>query len=577
MPPLEALSEQGNQLWSLWRMLRKRLWMIIAVYVAMTLTITLDAMKEPPMYRATAQLLIEHENPNVISFDEAVGVEYVHDSDVPSSSYYKTQYNILQSRSLARRVIRTLDLHRHPVFTSVDAPSLLETLKALPKRWLLQLIHGAQGLVMEKTETGMPTQPQAAADPESALIGRFLNQLTIAPIPGTRLVNVHFAARTPYLAAEVANTLANIYVDQNLEMRFAASQESVNWLHQRVKEMRDKVERAELALQRYKETHNIVSFQDHQNTVVNQLTELNKEFTRAKTNLIGVEALYQQVNDLSRQPNLIESIPAVMNNVRIQGLKQDRDATINIISRLEERLKSQHPDIIKYKSKVNELQQKIDDEIDNVLSSIDVDYNVKKLHLEKLKEAFEQYKIEAQNLNKLSIKYNVLSLNAQSNRDLYDILLESVKKTGISMELERNNIRVIESAEVPNGPMNTILISKFTQASLLGLVLGLGLAFLLESFDSTIKTPEEAQRLLELPVLCTVRQLKTRQKKTEQMGAGLVSLQMPHSQAAEAFKTLCTNLLLGYAETPRNIFLVTSPNPRDGKTTVAANLAIGMA
>ncbi len=152
-----------------------------------------------------------------------------------------------------------------------------------------------------------------------------------------------------------------------------------------------------------------------------------------------------------------------------------------------------------------------------------------------------------------------------------------MKKTGISMELERNNIRIIDAAEVPAYPFGVSLISKFMKASLLGLALGFGLAFLLESFDTTIKTPEEAQRLLQLPILCTVRELKTSKQKKEDRGVGLVSLQMPRSQAAEAFKTLCTNLLLGYAETPRTVFLVTSPHPHDGKTTVAANLAIGMA
>ncbi len=263
MGPLEATSEQENHLWYIWRVLRKRLWMIVAVYVAISVTLGIDAMKKPPMYRATAQLLIEHENPNIIPFEEAVGKEYVHDSDVPSSSYYKTQYKILQSRSLARRVIRTLKLQHHPIFTEADTPSLIQTLQALPKTLLTQVMHRAKGLLTPTPEAQQPRVTQAHADAESALIGRFLHHLTVEPVSDTRLVNIHFTARTPHLAAEVANTLSNIYVDQNLEMRFAASQESVDWLHRRVQDMRDKVEQAELALQRYKEANNIVSFKEH--------------------------------------------------------------------------------------------------------------------------------------------------------------------------------------------------------------------------------------------------------------------------------------------------------------------------
>ena len=145
------------------------------------------------------------------------------------------------------------------------------------------------------------------------------------------------------------------------------------------------------------------------------------------------------------------------------------------------------------------------------------------------------------------------------------------------MELKRSNIRIIDAAEVPTHAVSALLTSRFSFGSLLGLALGLGLALLLESFDSSIKTPEEAQNLLQLPILCVVGQLKGGDKTGEQQGVGLVSLQRPQSQAAEAFKTLCTNLLLGYGETPRSVFLVSSPNPRDGKTTVAANLAISMA
>ncbi len=577
MEPLETLAEHENQLWYFWRTLRKRLWMIIAVYVVVTLTLNMDAMQKPPVYRATAQLLIEHENPNVISFEEAVGKEYVHDSDVPSSSYYQTQYEILQSRSLARRVIRKLNLQNHLVFTQIDTPSLFQTLQALPKRFLMQVMHWTQNLTASENETHAAPADQVNLHSEKALIRHLLSRLTIQPISGTRLVNIHFRARTPYLAAEVANTLALVYVDQSLEMRFAVSQESVDWLYRRVKDMRDKVEHADLALQRYKESHNIVSLEGRQNTIINQMAELSGEITKARADLVGVEALYQQTKNLRRQPDFIEPIPSVVNNLRIQTLKQDRDAILHLVSELKKRLKSQHPDILKYQKKFDKLKQNIDLEIENIISSFKDNYNNKKLHLGKLEEILEEYKAKTQKLNKILIQYSVLNLDVKSNRDLYDVLLESMKKTGISMELKRSNIRIIEAAEVPDGAVGAALISRFTQASLLGLVLGFGLAFLLESFDRAIKTPEEAQRLLQLPILCTVRQLKTRQKKAQKLGAGLISLQMPRSQAAEAFKTLCTNLLLGYAETPRTVFLVTSPNPRDGKTTVAANLAIGMA
>ena len=578
MAPLEIPSEQENQLWRFWRLIRKRLWMIVAIYVVIALTLSLDAMQKPRLYRATTQLLIEHENPKVISFEEAIGKQYVHDSNVPSSSYYQTQFKILQSRSLALRVIRALNLQYHPVFTEPEAPGFLQRLRALPRRLLTRGVNQVNGWIAPAPS---PAVEPTARDAEKVLIGRFLQHLTIQPLAGTRLVNIHFTARTPHLAAEVVNTFAQIYVDQSLEMRFAASQESVDWLHRRVKDMRDQVEKADVALQQYKETHNIVSLEERQNTIASQMAALNQELLQTKTALISVEVLYQQMQKLQGRTGTLEFVPEIMKNARIQSLKQDRDAMIYMVTELKKRLKPQHPDILKHQQEADKLEEKINVEIQDIIKSIEFDYDNKKLHLRNIEKILDGYKKEAQELNKISTHYNVLNLDSKSNRDLYDILLESMKKTGISMELKRSNIRVIDAAEVSVDSVGATLISRFSLGSLLGLAVGLGLALLLESFDSSIKTPEEAQHMLQLPILCAVGQLKardnTRDKTDGQQGVGLVSLQRPQSQAAEAFKTLCTNLLLGYIDAPRTVFLVTSPNPRDGKTTVAANLAISMA
>ena len=245
---------------------------------------------------------------------------------------------------------------------------------------------------------------------EKALIGRFLHHLTIEPITGTRLVKIHFTARTPHLAAEVVNTFAQIYVDQSLEMRFAASQESVDWLHRRVKDMRDQVEKADFALQQYKETNNIVSFEERRTTVVNQMAALNRELLQTKTELISVESLYQQMRNLQGRERAIEFIPAMMNNVRLQTLKQDRDAMIRMVADLKKRLKPQHPEILKHQEKADKIERQIDDEIQAMIASVEFDYRNKKTHLAKLEEILGDYQREAQELNKISTHYNVLSL-----------------------------------------------------------------------------------------------------------------------------------------------------------------------
>ena len=578
MKQVETSDQQEGLLRHYTQVLRKRLWLVLTV-LSVIVTITLiDTARTRPLYKATARLLFEREHPPIIPFNEAMGDNPVIDPMVAYSSYYQTQYKLLQSRSLAQRVIQSLQLQRHPEFTARQgSPGLLSRFKQLPHTLLGMFLRWLRPSVKEPGD-GAATQTAPSTSNASAnLVDSFLARLEIKPIPDTRLVDVSFTAHDPALAANVANTLSRIHIDQNLERRFEASQESVDWLNQRVQDMREKVEKAERALQRYKEQHGTVSLEEHQNVVVQQLADLNAALTDANTAFIAAQTLFREMQRIAQNASVAGSIPLVANNRLIQVLKEKYAALRDQAAEMEERWGPRHPGRIEIQAKMQALTNELHSEVRKAVRGLATDYEVAKARMNAIEQAFERKKQEAQQFNSVAIQYGVLKREVETNRQLYNALLTNMKETSISSELKRNTIRIADAAETPRGPIHPRPMSNIIRATLIGLILGVGFALLLESFDTTIYTAEEAEQLLHLPALGVVGRFKISEPHRVGRSASLVTVKHPRSQPAEAFKTLRANLLMGDAETPCKVILVTSPLPQDGKTTVAANLAVVMA
>lgn len=313
---------------------------------------------------------------------------------------------------------------------------------------------------------------------DAALVDQFLARLKVTPIPDTRLVDISFTAHDPALAAQVANAFARIHIDHNLETRFAASQEAVDWLNLRVQDIRAKVEKAELALKAYKKRHSTVSLKEHENVVVQQLAELNSELIAANTKFIEVQTLYREFKRMAQQPVLVDALPFMTNveNKLVQNLKAEHAA-----------LRNQIPAMLEIKAKMKSLEDEMRSEVNKIIRGIETDYKVVKARRNALQAAFERKKEEAQQLNTIGIQYGVLQREAESNRRLYDALLNSMKQTSVSAGLKRNNIRLVDAAEVPRGAIRPRPVSTLMRSALIALLLGCGLAWILESFNTTVQ------------------------------------------------------------------------------------------
>ena len=545
------------------KVLHKRRWTAATAFLLVMASVTVYTFTATPIYEARTRLLIEAENPNVITFKEVI------DEDQAKADYYQTQYNILQSRALARKTIESLKLWEHP---------LLDRAAGKGKGFSAsRLIGGAVGLV-----TGMVSSaPAAAADSpggeeteaQSRAIDALLDDLAISPIRNSRLVDLKFRSPDAALSTRIVNALAKNYIDQTLEYKFSASKEANDWLDGQLAEQRKEVEAAEAKLQAYREQHDAISLEDRQNIVVQKLTDLNAAVTKAKTERIQKEAMYKQLRAIESNPAALDTFPAILANSFIQQQKAELAQLQQQYTQLSEKFGEKHPEIVKTRSAIQNAQLKLQIEINKVVQGVRTEYQAALAQETSMSAALGQQKTEALSMNRKGIEYSVLERDMQSSKQLYENLMQRAKETSVSSELKSSNIRVIDRAERPRDAASPRKGLNLLLGLLSGMVLAIGLTFFFEYLDSRLKTPEEVKAHLGLPALGMVPALAPKSWKGREP---LIHIGVPPG-FAEAFRTIRTNVLFSSAEEGSRALVITSTGPGEGKTTVACNLAIGFA
>jgi capsular exopolysaccharide synthesis family protein len=374
------------------------------------------------------------------------------------------------------------------------------------------------------------------------------------------------------MAAAMANSIADNYIQQSLTYRFTASKDASDWLQDQLTEQRAQVEASELALQRYRENNDAISVEDRQNIVVQKLADLNTAVTRAKTERLQKEATYRQLEAGGQNPSLLDTFPAILSNTFIQQQKSELAALQRQQVQLGERLGDRHPDMVKMRSAIQNAQAELQTEIAKVVQAVRTDYEAALAQENSLTAALNQQKAEALAMNRKAIEYTVLEREVESGRQIYQSLMQRAKETSVAGELKSSNIRIVDRAEVPRYPASPRVLLSLVLALFGGLFLACGATFFFEYLDSRIKTPEEIETHLGLPAIGLIPALG----KAWHKGEPLISNGVPPN-FAEAFRALRTNVLFSAAEKGCRVIVVTSSGPREGKTIVASNLAIGFA
>lgn len=556
-----GLEESEVHLMDYVRVLYKRRYLAMAVFLVVFGSVAAHTFTATPIYEARTRLLIESDAPQVVSFQEVINEQQ------QRADYYQTQYNVLQSRSLARRTIDDLKLWEHPQFAG--NPNAKPGFVAGVVGWVTGLFGGGED-EGDLADNAIPGADETMA--QSGIIDSFLGGLSVTPLRNSRLVDVKFRSPDPALAAQIVNAVAAGYIQQNLEYKFLASKEATDWLEERLTEQRQQVQNAELALQRYREQNDAISFADRENIVVQKLADINAAVTSARITRTQRESIYNQLQNSRNDPTLLDTFPAILANSFIQQMKGQLADLQRQRSTLGETLLEGHPRMIDLASSIKTTQARIDAEVQKIVQSVKSELDAALAQERSLVQALEQQKGEALGMNQKFIEYSVLEREAQSSKQLYDSLMQRAKETGVSGELRTSNIRVVDAAERPRSPATPRTTVNLASGLLSGLFLALVLVFLFEYTDSRIKTPEEVKTFLRLPHLGMLPLMEAKK------GEGYVRLDgtVP-ANFSEAFRVLRTNVLFSTATDGAQSLLVTSTGPGEGKSLVASNLAISLA
>jgi capsular exopolysaccharide synthesis family protein len=540
------------------RVVVKRRHIALAVFVAIFLAASVYSFTATPLYEGRVQLLIEADTPNVVSFKEVI------DEAQSRQDYYQTQYKLLQSRSLAKKTIDALELWGNPEFSPSTTTPRFSVGNAARSSgaWVTSLFGN-------NVESEVPAADETAAQVKT--IGAFLNRLEVTPIRNSRLVEVSFRSQDPVVAAKVANGVAKTYIEQNLEFRFTSSRDASEWLGQQLAEQRQQVETAETALQRYREQTDALSVEDRQNIVVQKLADLNSAVTKAKTDRLLKESMYRQLAAIEHDLKALDTFPAILANQFIQQQKTELASLQRQRAQLAEKLGERHPEMLRIESAIQASQMKLEGEIAKVVQGVRTEYQAAQAQEQALSSALNTQKGEAQSMNRKAIDYGVLERDVESSTQIYQSLLQRAKETGVSGALKTSNIRVVDAADVSASPVSPRRMLNLLLGLLGGLLGGVSVAFFFEYMDNRIKTPEELQLHLGLPSMGLIPKLGA-----EHAGDPLINNGVP-ANFSEAFRGLRTNVLFSSADEGARSIVVTSTGPGEGKTTVACNLALGMA
>ncbi|SFJ86420.1 capsular exopolysaccharide family [Desulfomicrobium apsheronum] len=546
------------------RILAKRKWLVITAFVLIVASTALFTFTMDPVYEATAKIVIEKENPNVVSIEEVFAL------DAADSDYSQTQFEILQSRTVARKVIERLDLGNTEEFNPAPKDDAISTVKQALREAIDSVKIAVRSILTPKDKL----EQALAEESDSRLVDNFLSRLTIDPVRNSRVVNVRFKAKDPVLAARIADTVTQVFIELGLETKLMAVQDAVSWLSNRIQEERAKVEEAQMRFQKYKEENSIITnFSSGTEQVTQQkLAELNSKAIEAEAARVEAETRYNQTKGISS--NSLDSVAEILASPVIQSIKASEMSVQNSLAEMSKKYGANHPQIIAIKAELNELSKRKSAEVQKIVQSLKNNFELALAKEKSLKEALRSQEQGALSLSKKSIQYGVLQREAESAKEVYDLLVKRFKETTLTENMKTVNVRVVDKAETPTQPIKPRKAMNMLLALVLGITAGTGLAFFAEYLDNTLKTPEDVARFLHMPYLGMIPSIIDIDNNSM---AEVFVHNDPKSVASESVRGLRSNLLFSKADQMPQVVLLTSATPKEGKTLVAVNLGAAMA
>ena len=515
--------EDGFDFWGAVRVLLARKWMVLAITIVGLAAAFALTLRVEPLYKATSTIEIQREEVQIL---EGTGVE---PAVVADAEYMATQYELLQSRSLAERVAEQLNLPNDERYADPSQPRDVRVLQAASK---------------------------------------IVSNLRVSPEGRSRVVNVQFVSPYPGEAARISNTLVESFIQSNLERKYNTTAYAREFLDERLATAKRALEDSEREMVEYAETQGILDIETGGENVAsldaNSILALNNELSEAESARIEAEQVYRATRERPNSRDLVES--TVLTNMR-----ERRAALTADYQEMLGKFKPDYPDMIKLQTRIDAVNTEIEAEtqalINALISTLRADYEAAVAREASLRSRVAELRTGLQDDRNRRIQYRILQREVDTSRSQYEALLQRSKEIQISSGIGSSKVSVVDEALVPGLPFEPNLRRTLLQAFVLSLALGVGLAFALNYIDDTIKTPEDLRAKLGLPAIGVVPKLPGKKDVVvDELGD-------PKSQISEAFSSARTALEFATVEGAPRSLLVTSTRPGEGKTSTTIALA----
>jgi capsular exopolysaccharide synthesis family protein len=554
-PPLVSQSE--IDLLAYWQLLVKRRWLILGI-IAGAVAITLVAtLLTAPIYRATAIIQIEKESIQVMDVRGVAQTDIDYDP-----SYNQTQFGLLRSRSLAERVAEDLSLVDSEIISRLDPPTWWQRLRALlglggPAASPAHSLSVAAKAPDSQGEANQAMKLRAAA----AIVQ---GGLSVDPVHNSHLVRINYDSVIPSFSAQVANAVADGFIASTMDRQFGASSYAKKYLEDQLAQLKSRLEDSERALVEFAQKEGIVPTKDGNSLAADNLTELNQALARAVDQRIRAEARW----NAAKSSNSTAMPADMLNTPVLQGLLAQQ-ATLQ--AQYQDKLqtfKPDYPEMVALRGLVDGIQKQIAEEVGVIRASVKAEFDAAASQEKMLEQQIAKLRLESLDVDNRSIQYNILKRDADTNRQLYNALLQRYKEIGIAGGAKSSNISIIDRAETPTGRYSPRLFNNLVYGLLVGSMIGILLALLLEYLDDTLRTPLDVEKHLHLPVLGIIPKLVKEQPEQAQKD--------PRSPFSESYRSVRTALQFSTDRGTPKVLLITSPAAGEGKSTAALTLARGL-
>ncbi|MEM1111409.1 MAG: polysaccharide biosynthesis tyrosine autokinase [Pseudomonadota bacterium] len=554
--PVQQVTEPDDDFIDLGHLLRVLLrykWGILGFAFATMLVTGFFVFSMQPVYRAGATIELDSSRANVVNVEELYAV------NTNNIGYTTTQFEILKSRSLAERVVRKLELHKHPHF----APNDEDQDEFSIQQWARSLLPARQ---QEPPEQLTPEEKEERLI--QGITSALASRMTVRPVDFSYIVHIGYESTNRQLTSLIVNAVAEEFINSNLEYRLSGTLQATDWLDTRLSELQIKLRGSEEALQDFREQEGLVNIEGVTGLGGNELISLGQrlqEATRARIEAQNVKEDVQGMGNATVEELL--TVPAVQRHQAIADVRRDQNAAERRVAELGKRYGPRHPAMQAAQSDLQAANRNLETEVRKVVSGISREYDLAFRNEQQLQANWEARKGEMQDFNRVEFQLQELQREVETNRQLYEIFFTRIKSVSETGGFEKPHARILDRAITPSAPFKPNKQQSLMLAFVLGVILGCSAAILLDVLDNTIKTGDEVGDKLKTNLLGVV-------PIANQGDHGFIShtWEDPRSQFAESIRSLRTSMLLASVDEPAQVIVVTSTVPGEGKSTIALNL-----